>query len=87
MKKLLETKVNQYLCKKIIRMEKMKSLEGIVLTNGQTAQEYVMTYPTEVERQIVTEAILECLRLGYPLNNMEITSKGRELNRKRLGIK
>ncbi|MBR6287457.1 MAG: hypothetical protein IKR18_10850 [Bacteroidaceae bacterium] len=68
-------------------MEKMKSLEGIVLTNGQTAQEYVMTYPTEVERQIVTEAILECLRLGYPLNNMEITSKGRELNRKRLGIK
>ncbi len=26
----------------------------------------------------------ECLRLGYPLNDMEITSKARELQRKRL---
>ena len=28
-------------------------------------------------------SIFECLRLGYPLNNMEITSKARELLRKR----
>lgn len=34
-------------------------------------------------RQIATEAILECLRLGYPLNDMEISGKAREMLRKR----
>ena len=34
-------------------------------------------------RQIATEAIFECLRLGYPLNDMEISGKARELLRKR----
>ena len=34
-------------------------------------------------RQISTEAIFECLRLGYPLNDMEISGKARELLRKR----
>ncbi|WP_259305865.1 hypothetical protein [Segatella copri] len=37
----------------------------------------------EKYRQIATEAIFECLRLGYPLNNMEITGKARELQRKK----
>ena len=37
----------------------------------------------EHSRQIATEAIFECLRLGYPLNNMEITGKAREQQRKR----
>ena len=40
----------------------------------------------EPERKVpaeATEAIFECLRLGYPLNNMEITGKARELQRKR----
>lgn len=32
-------------------------------------------------KQIVTEAIFECLRLGYPLNDMEISGKVRELLR------
>ena len=35
-------------------------------------------------RHIATEAILECLKLGYPLNNMEITSKAREMQRMRM---
>ena len=34
-------------------------------------------------RQIATEAIFDCLRLGYPLNDMEISGKERELLRKR----
>ena len=34
-------------------------------------------------RQIATEAIFECLRLGYPLNDMEISGKARKLLRKR----
>jgi len=41
---------------------------------------------SEKYRQISTEAIFECLRLGCPLNNMEITGKARELQRKRNGI-
>ena len=40
----------------------------------------------EPERKVQADsdqAIFECLRLGYPLNNMEITGKARELQRKR----
>ena len=43
---------------------------------------YIMNV-SEKYRQIATEAIFECLRLGYPLNDMEITGKARELQRKR----
>ena len=52
------------------------------LRNGQNALLYVQSLKQGV-RQIAAEAILECSRLGYPLNNMEITSKARELQRKR----
>ena len=54
----------------------------LYLKDGQNALQYVRSLNREV-RQIVTEAILECLRLGYPLNNMEITSKARDLMRKK----
>ena len=40
----------------------------------------------ECERKIQADsdqAIFECLRLGYPLNDMEITGKAREMQRKR----
>lgn len=57
-------------------------LSNIFLRNGKSAMEYVLCLHQGV-RQIATEAIFECLRLGYPLNNMEITSKARELLRKR----
>jgi len=63
-----------------------QTLEGITLSNGQTAQDYVNSLP-EKHREVATESILECLRLGYPLNNLEITRIGRAINRKRLGIK
>ena len=43
---------------------------------------YVLNLRPEV-RQIATEAILECSRLGYPLNDMEITSKAREMQRRK----
>ena len=52
------------------------------LRDGRNALQYVQSLHPEV-RQIVTEAILECSRLGYPLNNMEITSKAREMQRRR----
>ena len=68
------------------KKNKTNPLEGIVLSSGQSAIEYVQSLP-EQHREVATESILECLKLGYPLNDMEITSKGRELNRKRLGIK
>lgn len=54
----------------------------LYLKDGQNALQYVRSLNREV-RQIATEAILECLRLGYPLNNMEITSKARDLMRKK----
>ncbi len=59
-----------------------EKLSTIYLRNGKNALEYVMNL-NEKYRQIATEAIFECLRLGYPLNNMEITGKAREMQRKR----
>ena len=52
------------------------------LRDGQNALQYVQNLRPEL-RQIATEAILECSRLGYPLNNMEITSKAREMQRRK----
>ena len=51
--------------------EKLLSLS---LRDGRNALKYVQSLRPEV-RQIATEAILECSRLGYPLNDMEITAK------------
>ena len=59
-----------------------EKLSTIYLVSGQTALQYIMNV-SEKYRQIATEAIFECLKLGYPLNNMEITGKARELQRKR----
>ena len=60
-----------------------EKLSNIYLRNGVNALTYVQCLKVGV-RQIATEAILECLRLGYPLNNMEITSKAREMQRMRM---
>ena len=60
-----------------------EKLSNIYLRNGVSALTYVQSLKVGV-RQIATEAILECLRLGYPLNNMEITSKAREMQRMRM---
>ncbi len=59
-----------------------EKLSTIYLVNGQTAFQYIMDLSKRY-RQIATEAIFECLRLGYPLNDMEITGKAREMLRKR----
>ena len=59
-----------------------EKLSTIYLKDGRNALQYVMSL-SEKYRQIATEAIFECLRLGYPLNNMEITGKAREQQRKR----
>ena len=72
-----------YFCIKIIRMENYgRKIIAIYLVNGQTALQYLMSMSKKY-RQISTEAIFECLRLGYPLNDMEISGKARELLRKR----
>ena len=60
-----------------------EKLSTIYLRDGRNALQYVMSL-SEKYRQIATEAIFECLRLGYPLNNMEITARqdkcrGREM--------
>ena len=59
-----------------------EQLSRLYLKDGQNALQYVQSLNQNV-RQIAIEAILECLRLGYPLNNMEITSKARELMRRK----
>lgn len=58
------------------------NLSDISLRNGQKANLYVLSLSPKY-RPIATEAIFECLKLGYPLNDMEITSKARELQRKK----
>ena len=75
-----------YICIKIIKMENLEEkLSTIYLVNGQTALQYLqyLMNVSKKYRQIATEAIFECLRLGYPLNDMEISGKARELLRKR----
>ena len=57
-------------------------LSKIFLRDGRKALDYIMSISQEF-RQIATEAILECLKLGYPLNDMEITSKARQICRLR----
>jgi len=59
-----------------------EKLSKLFLRDGQNALQYVQSLNAGV-RQIAAEAILECSRLGYPLNDMEITSKAREMQRKR----
>ena len=59
-----------------------EKLLTLSLRDGQNALQYVRSLNQGV-RQIATEAILECSRLGYPLNDMEITSKAREMQRKK----
>ena len=59
-----------------------EKLSAVYLRNGKSALQYVMSL-SEKYRQIATEAIFECLKLGYPLNDMEITGKAREMLRKR----
>lgn len=59
-----------------------EKLSMLYLKDGQNALQYVQSLNQKVQ-QIATEAILECFRLGYPLNNMEITSKARDLMRRK----
>ena len=59
-----------------------EQLSRLYLKDGQNALQYVQSLNQNV-RQIAIEAILECSKLGYPLNNMEITSKARDLMRKK----
>lgn len=62
-----------------------EKLSTIYLRNGKSALQYIMSL-SEKYRQIATEAIFECLKLGYPLNDTEITGKAREMLRKRNAI-
>ena len=48
-----------------------EQLSMLSLRDGQNAYQYVQSLNPSV-RQIATDAILECLRLGYPLNDMEV---------------
>lgn len=52
------------------------------LCSGENALIYIKNLPKQ-HWKIATEAIFECVRLGYPLNDMEITGKAREITRKR----
>ena len=68
--------------KKVIEQK----LNGLTLTNGMKASDYVISLPEE-HQEVATQAILNVSAKGWPLNNIAITSEARELNRKRLGIK
>lgn len=57
------------------------NLNEVTLTTGERAQDYVDRMPKDAQRW-VEAGILECLRLGYPLNDLEVTSKSRELRYK-----
>lgn len=63
-----------------------ETLAGLTLTDGQPAADYVKHLP-QMHQEVATQAILNVSRKGWPLNDMEITSEGRALNRKKLGIK
>ena len=80
---MVVSKLNRKFATKTIIMKSYgRKIIDYILRDGRNALQYVMSL-SEKYRQIATEAIFECLRLGYPLNNMEITGKARELQRKR----
>lgn len=65
--------------------EVKEKLGDLKLSNGQSAVDYVMSLPEE-DQNVATEAILTVSQKGWPLNDLTITSEGRAINRKRLGI-
>ena len=83
MKTLVVSQLNRKFAAKTIIMKSYgRKIIDYILVNGQTSLQYLMNVSKKY-RQIATEAIFECLRLGYPLNDMEISGKARELLRKR----
>ena len=60
-----------------------QNLKDIVLSNGLNAADYVKVLPEE-HQDVATQAILNVMAKGWPLNDMEITSEGRDLRRKAL---
>lgn len=83
-----QRKIGNTLCNKMKKLKEIwlfRKLKNTTLSNGQFAVDYLMELPKQY-RMVAAESIIECIRLSYPLNNMEITCKARELNRKRLGI-
>ena len=58
-------------------------LNGLTLTNGMKAFDYVISLPEE-HQEVATQAILNVSAKGWPLNDMEITSMAREIQRNRL---
>ena len=73
-----------YICIKIIRMENYgRKIIDYIFGKRSNSSAVSLMNVSKKYRQIATEAIFECLRLGYPLNDMEISGKARELLRKR----
>ena len=62
---------------------KEEQLAKLQLCSGENALTYIKNLPKQ-HWKIATEAIFACMRLGYPLNNMEITGMAREITRKRM---
>ena len=60
----------------------MKTLDEIIMCNGQTALEWLMTQP-ESWRDIETEAIYECLKRDWTLHMGHIHIIARELDAQR----
>lgn len=46
-----------------------------------TVKEYIETQVEEKYRKLATQAALECLQLGYPMNSGEIQRQGRKICR------
>ncbi|MBQ7212197.1 MAG: hypothetical protein IJS19_05985 [Muribaculaceae bacterium] len=63
-----------------------ETLAGLTLTDRQPAADYVKHLP-QMHQEVATQAILNVYQKGWSLNDLTITREGRELNRKKLGIK
>ena len=46
-----------------------------------TVKEYIETQVPQQDRKLATQAALECLQLGYPMNSGEIARQSRKICR------
>ena len=68
----------QYMCNMELTEEQKKMLQSIVMGNGMTAWEFVLTRPKDSQPWLVA-GILSCMKKGYGLTRLEISWEARDL--------
>ncbi len=64
----------------------MQNLDEITMSGSELPITYFIKSQKPEDREIVTEAVYECLRRNWPVNRMEIGYLVREMRRKQSAV-